>query len=82
MLIAYLPRWYDYPPPGLWLAVRSQVDPDPHTDSVGRSEHGIGTEALMGALEPARSLVDRSVATPMFASARIGFVSMLTLGSA
>ena len=49
--MAYLSRWYDCPPPGLRLAVRSQVDPDPHTDSVGRSDHGIGTEALIGALE-------------------------------
>lgn len=75
-----LPRWYDYSPPGLWLAVRSQVDPDPHTDFVGRSEHGIGTEALIGAFEPARSLGDRSAATPVFAE--IGFVSMLTVGLA
>lgn len=80
--MAYLPRWYDYALPGLWLALRSQVDPDPHTDSVGRSENGIGTEALMGALEPARSLLDRSVATHMFASTVIGFASMLTLGLA
>ena len=80
--MAYLPRWYDCAPPGLWLAVRSQVDPVPHTDSVGRSEHGIGTEALMGAFEPARRLVDRSVATPMFASTVVGFVFMLTLGLA
>lgn len=78
--MAYLPRWYDYWPPGLWLAVRPQVDPVPHTDSVGRSERGIGTEAFIAAFEPARGLVDRSFATPMFAV--IGFVSMLTVGLA
>lgn len=80
--MAYLPRCYDYPPPGLWLAVRSQVDPDPHTDSVGRSEHGIGMEALIGVFEVARSLAGRSVAMHRFASTVIGFVSRLTLGSA
>ena len=80
--MAYLPRWYDYPSPGLWLAGRSQADPVPHTNSVGRSERGIGTEALIAALEPARSLVDRSVATPMFALTVIGFVFLLTLGLA
>ena len=79
-LMACLPRWSDYSPPGLWLAVRSRVDHNPHTDSVGRSEHGIGMEALIGAFEPARSLVDRSVATPVFSE--IGFVSMLTVGLA
>ena len=78
--MAHLPRWYDYSPPGLWLAVRSRVDPSPHTDCVGRSEHGIGMEALIGVFEPASSLVDRSVATPMFSE--IGFVSMLTVGLA
>ena len=80
--MAYLPRWHDYAPPGLWLAVRPQVDPVPHTDSAGRSEHGIGMETLIGGFERARSLVDRSVATHVFASARIGFVFMLTLGLA
>jgi len=80
--MAYLPRWHDYAPPGLWLAVRLQVDPIPHTDSVGRSERCIGAEALVGAFGPARSLVDRSVATHMFASTMIGFVLMLTLGLA
>ena len=58
--MVYSPRRHDYPPPGLWLVVRSQVDPDPHTDSVGRSEHGIGTEALIGALEHVRA-GDRAV---------------------
>ena len=80
--MACLPRWNDYAPPCLWLAVRLQVDPVPHTDSVGRSEHGIGAEAVVGAFEPATSLVDRSVATHMFASTMIGFVSILTLGLA
>lgn len=80
--MAYLHRWYGYPRTGPWLAVRSQVDPDPHTDSVGRSECGIGLEAPAAAFEPARSLVDRSVAAPMFASAVIGFASMLALGVA
>lgn len=80
--MAHLPRWYDYPPLDLWLAVRSQVDPDPHTDSVGRSDHGIGAEALIGAFGPARSLVDRSIATPMFASAVMGLFLMLALGLA
>lgn len=82
LLMAYLPRWCDYTPPGLWLAVRLQADPVPHTDLVGRSEHGIGAEAVIGAFEPARSLVDRSVATHMFASTVIGFVVILTLGLA
>lgn len=45
--MAYLPRCYDYTPPGLWLAARLQVDPVPHTDLVGRSEHGIGAEAVI-----------------------------------
>ena len=80
--MARLPRWYDYPPEGLWLAVPLQVDSVPHTDSVGRSEHGIGTEALIGAFEPARSPVDRPVATHMFASTVIGSLSMLALGLA
>lgn len=80
--MACLHRWYDQSPPGLWLAVRSQVGPVPHTDSVGRSEHGNGMEGLVGAFEPARSLVDRSVATHMFASTMIGFVLVLTLGLA
>ena len=78
--MACLHSWYDYPPAGLWLAVGSQVDPAPHTDSVGRSEHGIGMEGLVGAFEPARSLVDWSVAMPMVASTMIGFVFMPTLG--
>ncbi len=80
--MAYLPRWYDYPPEGLWLAVPLRVDPVTHTDSVARSEHGIGTEALIGALEPARSLGDRSVAPHMFGSTVIGLLSMLALGLA
>ena len=80
--MACLHRWYDQSPPGLWLAVRSQVGPVPHTDSVGRSEHGNGMEGLVGAFEPARSVVDWSVATPMFASAVTGFVFMLTRGLA
>ena len=80
--MAYLPRWYDYSSPRLWLAARLRVDPNPHTDSVGRSEHGVGPEALVGAFEPARSLVDRSAATHMFAWTVIGFIFMLTLGSA
>lgn len=80
--MAYPPRWYDYPPGGLWLAVPLRVDPVPHTDSVARSEHGIGTEALIGALEPARSPIDRPVATHMFASTVNGLLSMLALGLA
>ncbi len=80
--MAYLPSWYDYPPEGLWLAVPLQVDSVPHTESVGRSEHGIGPEAVIGAIEPARSLGDRSVATRMFASTVIGSFSMLALGLA
>ncbi len=78
----YLPRWYDYPPEGLWLARPLPLRPVPHTDSVGRSEHGIGTQAVIGAIEPARSPVDRPVATHMFASAVIGSLSMLALGLA
>lgn len=80
--MAYPPRWDDYPPERLWLAVPLQVDSVPHTDSVGRSERAIGTEALIGALEPARSPVDRPVATHMFASTVIGSFSMLALGLA
>ena len=80
--MARLPRWRDYPPEGLWLARPLPLRPVPHTDSVGRSERGIGTEALIGALEPARSPVDRPVATQMFASAVIGLLSMLALGLA
>ena len=80
--MARLHRWYDYPSQGLCLAVRSEVDPAPHTDAVGRFEHDIGAEAVIGAFEPAKSLVDRSVATHMFASTMIGFVLTLTLGLA
>lgn len=80
--MAYLPRWNDYPPEGLWLAVPLQVHSAPHTDSVGRSEHGIGTEALIGTFEPIRSLADRSVATHMFASTVMGLFSTLALGLA
>lgn len=80
--MAYPPRWYDYPPGGPWLAVPLQVDSVPHTESVGRSEHGIRTEAFVGAIEPARSLGDRSVAPHMFASTVIGLLSMLALGLA
>ena len=76
------PRWYDYPPEGLWLAVLLQVDSVPHTDSVGRSEHGIGTQAAIGAIEPARSLGDWSVATHMFASTVMGLFSTLARGLA
>lgn len=76
------PRWSDYPREGLWLAVPLQVDAVPHTDSVGGSECGIGTQAVVGAIEPARSLGDRWVATKMFASTVIGSSSMLALGSA
>lgn len=82
LLMVYSPRWHDYPPPGPWLVVRSQFDPIPHTDSVGRSEHAIGTEALVGALESARSLVKRSVAPRMSGSTVIGLSFMLALGSA
>ncbi len=78
----YPPRWYDYPSEGLWLAVPSQVDSVPHTASVGRSERGIGTEALIRAFEPARSPVGRPVATHMFASTVMGPFSMLALGLA
>lgn len=78
----YLPRRYDSPPEGLSLAVCLQVDCVRHTDSGGRSEHGIGTEALIGAFEPARTLGDRSVETHMFFSTVIGLFSMLALGLA
>lgn len=80
--MAYPPRWYKYPAERLWLAVPLQVDSVPHTDSVGRPERGIGTEALIGALEPARGPVDRPVATHMFASTVIGPFSMLAPGLA
>ncbi len=78
--MAYPPRWYDYPPERLWLAVPLKVDSVPHADSVGRSERGTGTEALIGALEPARSPLDRPVATHGFASTVIGLFSMIALG--
>ena len=80
--MANLHRWYDYSSPGLWLAGRSHVDPVPHTGSVGRSEYETGAEAIVETFEPARSLVDRSVATPMVASIGVGFVLMLILGLA
>lgn len=77
-----LPRFCDYPPEGLWLAVPLHVDSVPHTDSGGRCEHAIGTEAAIGAIEPARNLGDRAVATHMFASTVIGLFSMVALGLA
>ena len=80
--MAYLPRWYDYPPRGPWLAVPLQVDFVPHTESVGRSERGPSAGAVVGAIEPARSPVDRPAAMHMFASTVIGLFSMLALGLA
>lgn len=80
--MAHLPRWNDYPPERLWLAVPLQVDSVPHTHSVGKSEHGIGTQAATGAIEPARSLGDWSVATHMFASTVMGLFSTLARGLA
>ena len=82
LLMTYLPRWYDYPPGGPWLAVPLQVDFVPRNDSIGRSEQGMGTEAVIGAIDPARILVDRPAAPHMFASAVIGSFSMLALGLA
>lgn len=76
-LMAYRSRLNDP-----WPAAASHLDPGPNTDSVGKSEPGIATEALVSVAEPARSLVGRSVATQMFALTVIGLFSMLAPGLA
>ena len=81
-LMAYQGDRYSYPPQGLWPVVRPQVGSFSYADSVGRSEHCVSLEALGGAIESARSLVDWLVATRLVASTGIGFSSVLALGLA
>ena len=76
-LMVYQPHWYDYVPPDLWLVIRAQVDPLSLADSVRRAVWSVDPEVPMGALEPARSLMDRSLATRLFASTTVGLFSLL-----
>ena len=76
-LVVYQPHWYENVPPDLWLVVRSQVDPLSLADSVRKAVWSVDPEAPLGAFEPARSLVDRSLATRLFASTTVGLFSLL-----
>ena len=76
-LIVYQPHWYDYVPQDLWLVIRSQVDTLSLADPVRKAVWRVDPEAPLGALEPARNLVDRSLATRLFASTTIGLFSLL-----
>ena len=76
-LLVYQPHWHDYVPPDLWLVIRAQVDPRSVADSVRATMLSVDPEALLGAFEPARRLVDRSVATRLFASTTVGLFSLL-----
>ncbi|MDE0103839.1 MAG: ABC transporter permease, partial [Bryobacterales bacterium] len=78
-LMVYQPHWYDYAPADLWLVVRSQLDPLSHAGSIRGVVHGIDPEVPIGAFQPAKSLVDRTIATRVFASTTIGLFSMLAL---
>ena len=53
--------------------LHAQVDPLSLSDSVW----SVDLEAPLGAFEPARSLVDRSLATRVFASTIVGLFSLL-----
>lgn len=76
-LMVYQPHWHDYAPRDLWLVIRAQVDPLSLADSVRRTVWSVDPEAPLGAFEPARSLVDRSLATRLFASTMVGLFSLL-----
>ena len=76
-LMVYQPHWHNYAPRDLWLVIRAQVDPLSLADSVRRTVWSVDPEAPLGAFEPARSLVDRSLATRLFASTMVGLFSLL-----
>lgn len=76
-LMVYQPHWYDHVPRALWLVIRAQVDPLSLSDSVREAVWSVDPEAPLGAFEPARSLVDRSLATRLFASTTVGLFSLL-----
>ncbi|MCY4596744.1 MAG: ADOP family duplicated permease [Bryobacterales bacterium] len=76
-LMVYTPHWYDYVPLDLWLVIRAQVDPLSLAGPVRTAIWSVDPEVPIGALEPARSLVDRSLATRLFASTTVGLFSLL-----
>ena len=76
-LMVYQPHWYDHVPRALWLVIRAQIDPLSLSDSVREAVWSVDPEAPLGAFEPARSLVDRSLATRLFASTTVGLFSLL-----
>ena len=76
-LMVYQPHWYDNVPRALWLVIRAQVDPLSLSDSVRKAVWSVDPEAPLAAFEPARSLVDRSLATRVFAATTIGLFSLL-----
>ncbi len=76
-LMVYQPHWYDYVPRALWLVIRAQVDPLSLSESVRTAVWSVDPEAPLGAFEPAKSLVDRSLATRLFASTTVGLFSLL-----
>ena len=76
-LMVYQPHWYYNVPRALSLVIRSQVDPLSLSDSVRKAVWSVDPEAPVGTFEPARSLVDRSLATRLFASTTVGLFSVL-----
>ena len=76
-LMVYQPHWYENVPRSLWLVIRAQVDPLSLSHSVRQAVWSVDPEAPLGTFEPARSLVDRSLATRLFLSTTIGLFSIL-----
>ena len=76
-LMVYQPHWYNNVPRDLWLVIRAQVDAVSLAGSVRRAVSSVDPEVPMGVLEPAKSLVDRSLATRLFGSTTVGWFSLL-----
>ena len=76
-LMVYQPHWYKYAPRDMWLVIHAKVDPLSLADAVRNAVWRVDPEAPLGAFEPARSLVDRTLATRVFASTTIGVFSLL-----
>ncbi|MCY4595106.1 MAG: ABC transporter permease [Bryobacterales bacterium] len=76
-LMVYHPHWYKYAPRDMWLVIHAKVDPLSLADAVRDAVSRVDPEAPLGAFEPARSLVDRTLAARLFASTTIGIFSLL-----
>ncbi len=81
-LVVYQPHWYDSAPDSMWLALRSAHDPAGLADSVRETVWNVDPEVPVAAFEPARNLIDRSVASRLFISTLLGLFSLVAFALA